>query len=177
MASWHRFDLVDSSYAMGLMAHRTPAWTEPYVAILDQLIERHTQWWSAADWLTQFGHDPDRGHYPDVYRMFIPTELWGEYDVPGWTANGVEPYGVQTDPIAADGMLFYQGFLLVLLGIRSMIANGPGDRDRWNEPFELIRDGEQSFTWTHSRIAQNLRDQWLRAPIGCHCENTKIWPF
>ena len=48
MASWHRFDLVDSSYAMGLMAHRTPAWTEPYVAILDQLIERHTSWWSAA---------------------------------------------------------------------------------------------------------------------------------
>jgi hypothetical protein len=42
MASWHRFDLVDSSYAMGLMAHRTPAWTEPYVKILDQLIERPT---------------------------------------------------------------------------------------------------------------------------------------
>ena len=177
MASWHRFDLVDSSYAMGLMAHRTPAWTEPYVAILDQLIERHTQWWSAADWLTQFGHDPDRADYPDAYRRFIPAELWGRYDVPGWTANGVEPYGVQTDPIAADGMLFYQGFLLVLLGIRSMIANGPGDRDRWNEPFELIRDGGHSFTWTHSQIARNLRDQWLAAPRGCHCENTKIWPY
>ncbi|MCP3989287.1 MAG: hypothetical protein GY724_09450 [Actinomycetia bacterium] len=40
MASWHRFDLNDSSYAMGLMAQPTPAWTEPYVAILDRLIER-----------------------------------------------------------------------------------------------------------------------------------------
>jgi|GEM_PF-1594333 len=49
MASWHRFDLVDSAYSMGLMAHRTPAWTEQYVAILDRLVERHTGWWSAAD--------------------------------------------------------------------------------------------------------------------------------
>lgn len=55
MASWPRFDLVDSSYAIGLMAQSTPAWREPYVAVLDQLIERHTGWWSANDWLTQFG--------------------------------------------------------------------------------------------------------------------------
>ena len=46
MASWPRFDLTDSSYAMGLMARTTPAWREPYVAVLDQLIERHTGWWS-----------------------------------------------------------------------------------------------------------------------------------
>jgi hypothetical protein len=169
MASWHRFDLVDSSYALGLMAHRTPAWTAPYVAILDQLIERHTQWWSAADWLTQFGHDPDRAEYPDVYRMFIPAELWGDYDVPGWTANGIEPYGVQMDPIAAEGMLFYQGFLLVLLGVRSMIANGPGDTDRWNEPFELIRDGEHSFTWNgFTDRAEPLR------PVARHADRLPL---
>jgi hypothetical protein len=168
MASWHRFDLVDSAYAMGLMAHRTPAWTEQYVAILDQLIERHTGWWSAADWLTQFGHDPDQANYPDLYRLFIPPELWGEYDAPGWTANGIEPYGVQMDPVAADGMLFYKGFFLVLLGIRSMVANGPNDKDRWNEPFDMIRDGEHTFTWTHSQVADHLRRQWLAAPIGCH---------
>ena len=39
MASWPRFDLVDSSYAMALMARTTPAWREPYVAVLDQLVE------------------------------------------------------------------------------------------------------------------------------------------
>ena len=165
MASWHRFDLVDSSYAMGLMAHRTPAWTEPYVAILDQLIERHTSWWSASDWLTQFGHDPGRANYPDAYRLFIPPELVGDYDAPGWTANGIEPWGVQMDPVAADGMLFYKGFFLVLLGVRSMIA---GDDDRWNQPFEMIRDGDNTFTWTHSEIAGHLCRQWLAAPIGCH---------
>ncbi len=168
MASWHRFDLVDSSYAMGLMAHRTPAWTERYVSILDQLIERHTGWWSAADWLTQFGPDPDRANYPDVYRALIPAELWGDYDVPGWTANGIEPWGTQLDPVAADGMLFYKGFFLVLLGIRSMID----PNDRWNQPFQMVRDskraGDEGFTWTHSRIAEHLCQQWLAAPIGCH---------
>ncbi len=173
MASWHRFDLVDSSYALGLMAHRTPAWTERYVAILDQLIERHTQWWSAADWLTQFGHDPDRAAYPDRYRLWIPRELWGDYDVPGWTANGIDPFGEQLDPIAADGMLFYKGFMLVLLGIRSMIASD----DRWNDPFVMFSDTEHASTWTHNAIAEHLAAQWLAAPIGCHCENTKIWPF
>jgi len=164
MASWHRFDLVDSSYAMGLLAHRTPAWTEPYVEILDQLIERDTGWWSAADWLTQFGPDPDRARYPDAFRPLIPRHLWGDYDVPGWTANGTQPWGVQMDPVAADGMLFYKGFFLVLLGIRSMIA----DDDRWNEPFDMIRAGLDTFTWTHSSIADQLSRQWLAAPIGCH---------
>ncbi len=39
----HQLDLVDSGFALGLMAHRTPAWTEPYVAILDRLVERETR--------------------------------------------------------------------------------------------------------------------------------------
>jgi hypothetical protein len=173
MCSWHRFDLVDSSYAMGLMARTTPAWREPYVAVLDGLIERHTQWWSASDWLTQFGPDPERGAYPEQFRLLIPAELWGEYDAPGWTANGVEPWGVQMDPIAADGMLFYKGFFLVLLGIRRLVAHD----DRWNESFEMLRDGDQVFSWTHSAIAQHLSDQWVGRHKGCHCENTKIWPF
>ncbi len=28
-------------------------------------------------------HDPDQANYPDLYRLFIPPELWGKYDVPG----------------------------------------------------------------------------------------------
>ena len=173
MASWHRFDLVDSSYALGLMARTTPAWREVYVRILDELITRHTGWWSASDWLTQFGPDPDRATYPDLYRLLIPAELWGDYDVPGWTANGVESWGVQMDPIAADGMLFYKGFFLVLLGLRSLVASD----DRWNTPFSMIGDGENTFTWSHSAIAAHLADQWRAMPKGVHCENTKIWPY
>jgi len=70
-------------------------------------------------------------------------------------------------------MLFYKGFFLVLLGIRSLVA---GD-DRWNTPFEMIRESDNSFTWTHSTIAAQLADQWRPMPKGVHCENTKIWPY
>ncbi len=173
MASWHRFDLVDSSYALGLMAQTTPAWREVYVAILDQLIERHTAWWSAADWLTQFGADPDRASYPEAYRALIPEELWGDYDVPGWTANGIDPWEEQPDPIGAEAMLFYKGFFLVLLGIRALVS----DDGRWEQPFELIKEGDSRFEWTQSRIAAHLAEQMRKRPEGCHCENTKIWPY
>ena len=108
-----------------------------------------------------------------MYRLLIPAELWGDYDAPGWTANGIEPYGVQMDPIAADGMLFYKGFFLVMLGLRSMIATD----DRWNAPFEMIRDGEHTFEWSHTAIAAHLTEQWKERPQGCHCENTKVWPL
>ena len=52
MLSWHRFDLVDSSYALALMSDVTPAWREVYSDILDELVQRHTSWWSASDWMT-----------------------------------------------------------------------------------------------------------------------------
>jgi len=173
MLSWHRFDLIDSSYAAALMADRTPAWREVYSEILDQLVTRHTSWWAASDWLTQFGSDPDRANYPEAWRSIIPANAWGKYDVPGWTANGIEPYGVQMDPIAADGMLFFKGFFGLLLGLHRYVSND----EQWNQPFEMIRDGEHTFTWTYSEISAHLANQWRNRPIGVHCENTKIWPY
>ncbi len=173
MLSWHRFDLVDSSYALALMADTTPAWREVYTEILDELCRRHTGWWAASDWLTQFGHDPEQGSYPEAYRPLIPAEHWGRYDVPGWTANGIAPYGVQMDPIAADGNLFFKGFFTLLLGVHRYVS---GD-EKWNKPFEMVRDGEHTFTWTYSGIAEHLAGQWHERQIGCHCENVKIWPF
>ncbi len=173
MLSWHRFDLIDSSYAVSLMADHTPAWREVYGRILSELVTRHTGWWSASDWLTQFGHDPDRANYPDEYRLLIPPNLWGDYDTPGWTANGVEPWGVQMDPIGADGNLFYKGWFLVMLGLYQRTT---GDT-RWEQPFEMIREGDNTFTWHHRGIAEHLAGQWAARPDGCHCENTKIWPL
>jgi hypothetical protein len=38
LMSWRRFDLVDSAYAIALLAELTPAWRELYVDILDRLI-------------------------------------------------------------------------------------------------------------------------------------------
>ncbi|MGE3992801.1 hypothetical protein [Pseudorhodoplanes sp.] len=172
--SWHRFDLTKSCYALPLMADRTPAWREVYGKILDELIVRYTGYWTAKDWLEQIGHDPKRKNYPEEwYQAFIPKFLRGEYDVPGWTANGIEPWGLQMDPIGADGNLFFKGDFLLLLGFYVYIT---GD-EKWNQPFQMVRNGPDTFTWTHSKIAEYLFAQMRAHPEGCHCENTKIWPL
>ena len=171
--SWHRMDLVRSSYAIPLMADRTPAWREVYGRILDELIIRFTGYWAAKDWLDQIGEDPRRDHYPEEwYQRLIPPFLRGKYDVPGWTANGVEPWGLQMDPIGADGNLFFKGDFLIVLGLHAYVT---GD-EKWNRPFDIVRNGADSFTWTHSRIAEYLFSQMSKRPEGVHCENTKIWP-
>jgi Linalool dehydratase/isomerase len=173
MLCYHRFDLIDSTYAVALMADRTPAWREVYEQILDELILRHTGWWAAEDWLTQIGDDPKRGNYPEEYRPLIPAAHWGNYNVPGWTANGIEPWGLQWDPIGADGNLFFKGFFLVMLGLHRRVTGNA----RWDAPFDVVRDGEHTYTWWHTKIAEHLATQWRAHPEGCHCENTKIWPY
>ncbi len=45
MTSWHRFDLIQSSHAMALMADATPAWREIYSRVLDELAYRYTGYW------------------------------------------------------------------------------------------------------------------------------------
>ena len=171
--SWHRFDLIESSYAVALMADLTPAWREVYGRVLDELLYRHTGYWAARDWLEQIGPDPRRASYPEAwYAYFMAPELRGKYDVPGWTANGVEPWGLQMDPIGADGNLFFKGFFLLMLGLHRYVS---GD-DKWEQPFEMIRDGASTFTWSHRTIAELLADQWGARHEGCHCESTKIWP-
>jgi hypothetical protein len=173
--SFARFDLVHSSTALALMADTTPAWREGYSFILDQLLQRYGTYWGAIDWLTQLGHDPRRGNYPeDWVRLWIPPDRVGDYDVPGWTANGVEPWGLQLDPIGADGNLFYKGFFNLLLGLYRYVS---GDA-KWCRPFSVIGDGpDATFTYTHSSINQLLTRQWAARREGCHCENTKIWPI
>lgn len=172
--SWHRFDLQDSAQPVAIMADITPAWREVYGTILDELVVRFTGYWAAKDWLDQIGDDPRREHYPEEwYETLIPPTLRGKYDVPGWTANGVDPWGLQMDPISADGNLFYKGFFLVNLGLHLYVT---GD-EKWNEQFEVARGGDGPYSWTHSRIAEFLAHQWSGRPEGCHCENTKIWPL
>ena len=174
MLNFPRFDLSESSYPLALMAEATPAWREVYAEILDRLIARHTTFWAAVDWLTQFGHDPKRGDYPEEWKGFlVPDHLWGKYDAPGWTANGIDPWGLQSDPIGSDGNLFFRGFLNLMLAIHRYVS---GD-DKWDRPFPVAGLEDQTFDWTHPRIADFLSEQWERRPEGPHCENTKIWPF
>ena len=169
-----RFDLSESSYAIALMADTTPAWREVYAAVLDGLITRHVTHWAARDWLTMLGPDPARRDYPeDLVRLWLPPGRAGSYDMPGWTANGVPPWGLQPDPVGADGNLFFKGWLNLLLGLYRYVS---GD-DRWNSTFLVTGLDDAEFAWSHAGVNALLVQQWTARPEGPHCENTKVWPY
>jgi hypothetical protein len=172
MCAFPRFDLFEPSYALAIMSDVTPAWREVYARIADGLVARHTTFWAAIDWLTLIGPDPRRDSYPPEWHYLMPEALRGRYEVPGWTANGVEPWGLQPDPIGADGNLFFRGFFNLLLGLYRYIA---GD-DKWDRPFPVTGYRDREFHWSHSRITEFLAVQMEERPQGPHCENTKIYP-
>ncbi len=176
MLSYPRFDLSDSSYVIMMMADQTPAWREAYTRILDELATRHTSYWAAIDWNTFIGPSPDRENYGPASAPFFqawPERLRGKYDSAGWTANGVEPWGLQPDPIGADGNLFFRGWLNLLLAIYKYVS---GD-DKWEKPWQIAGFENEKFEWTQPRIVEHLHRQYTDHPEGPQCENTKIWPF
>ena len=174
MCSFPRFDLQESTYAIGLMADKTPAWREVYSEILNEIAERSITYWAAVDWLTQFGHDPDRLNYPEAWKgTLIPEEFWGDYDAPGWTANGVAPWGFHADPIGADGNLFFKGWLNLTQSLHTYVSG----YNKWSKPFNVAGAYNSRFEWTQHQLADHLHLQWSKTPMGPHCENTKAWPF
>jgi hypothetical protein len=174
VANFHRFDLEMSSYAIPMMADATPAWREVYTEIMDRLLERHITFRAAIDWITQIGNDPDRGNHPPHWAgIWVPKELWGEYDRPGWTANGIAPWGLQPDPVGAEGNLFFKGWLNFMLGNYAYVSGN----DKWHRPFWVTGIGDAQYQWTHGAINDLLTQQWTDQPEGPHCENTKIWPL
>ena len=173
MCSLGRFDLHETGYVLPVMADLTPAWREAYTRIADGLVARYTTFQAAVDWLTMIGHDPDQANYPPEWMILMPEHLRGRYDAPGWTANGVKPWGLQPDPIGSDGLLMFRGFFNLLLGFYRYVS---GD-NKWEQPFKVTGYQNRLFDWDHHRIVNFIHDQWAEQPQGPHCENTKIWPF
>jgi hypothetical protein len=173
MCSFPRFDLGETSYSLPLMADVTPAWREVYTRIGRELCDRHTTFWAASDWITLIGRDPNLERYPPEWLVFIPERLRGSYPSPGWTGNGIEPWGLQPDPIGADGNFFFRGFFNLLLSVYAYVS---GDT-HYREPFAVTGYQERRFDWTHQEIAEYISAQLAARPEGPHCENTKIWPF
>ena len=171
--SYGRFDLSFSAYALLLMADQTPAWREAYTAIADGLASRYPTYWGAIDWLTQIGDDPKRANYPPRVMGQIPDRLKGNYNRFGWTANGVEPWGLQRDPIGADGYLFFRGWFTLLLSIYKYVS---GD-DKYTRPFPVTGYADEVFEWDHHRIEAQMERQYQEHPEGPQCENTKIWLY
>jgi hypothetical protein len=173
MCAFPRFDLAEMGYVLPVMLEATPAWREAYTRIADELIRRYVTFWGAIDWCTLVGPDPNVDRYPPEWLFVIPESLRGRYAMPGWTANGVEPWGLQPDPVGADGNLFYRGWLNLLLGIRRYVFGEANE----HEPFDVTGYQNRQFTWTHARMAEFISAQFDTRPQGPHCENTKIWPF
>ncbi|MGQ0698641.1 MAG: linalool dehydratase/isomerase domain-containing protein [Panacagrimonas sp.] len=173
MCSLARFDLHETGYVLPVMCDITPAWRETYTRIADELVGRYTTFWSAIDWLTMIGHDPNQDRYPPEWLAYLPEHLRGRYDAPGWTANGVKPWGLQPDPVGSDGNHFFRGFFNLLLCFYRYVS---GD-DKWEHPFKVTGYQNRMFDWDHHRIVSFMHDQWAERPQGPHCENTKIWPF
>ena len=171
VTSYGRFDLHNSSYALLLMADQTPAWREVYTDIADGLARRYPTYWGAVDWLTQIGDDPRRANYPDHVMAGIPERLRGRYNRIGWTANGIEPWGLSEDPIGSEGNLFFRGWFNLVLGIYKYVS---GD-DKYERPFDVTGYGDKVFQWDQHQIAELLEQQYRARPEGPHCENTKIW--
>ena len=171
VTSYPRFDLHNSSYALLLMADQTPAWREAYTRIADGLASRYPTYWGAIDWLTQIGDDPRRANYPDRVMQAIPERLRGQYNRIGWTANGIEPWGLSPDPIGSEGNLFFRGWFNLVLGIYRYIS---GD-EKYERPFPVTGYGDEVFEWDQHRIAALLEQQYRERPEGPQCENTKIW--
>ncbi len=75
---------------------------------------------TAADWRSQFGHDPDQASYPDRYRLLMPPELWGDYDLPGrtWSVSGLDGATVesQTNASIAVNVPIIEGSLVIVPG-------------------------------------------------------------
>ena len=169
--SYGRFDLSFSAYGIMMMADQTPAWREVYTRMTDEMAKRYPTYWGAIDWLTQIGDDPKRAKYPPHVMATLPPNLRGNYNRFGWTAHGTEPWGLQKDPVGADGYLFFRGWFHLLLATYKYVS---GD-DKWAKPFKVVGYGDEEFEWDHHRLATRLDEQYRKRPEGPQCENTKIW--
>jgi hypothetical protein len=173
MCAFPRFDLGESGYALPMYAELTPAWREVYTRIARELCERHMSFWAVVDGMTLIGEDPNVDRYPPEYQIFVPERARGAYPPPGWVGNGLAPWGLNPDPLGADGNVFVRGFFNLLLSIYACVS---GDA-RYHAPFEVSGYLDRRFSWTQPDLARFISEQVAARPEGPHCENTKIWPF
>lgn len=173
MCAFPRFDLGECSYTLPVMCEITPAWREVYTRIAREFCERHMTFWASVDALTLIGEDPNVDRYPPEWQVYTPERLRGAYPPPGWIGNGTERWGLNPDPLAADGNVFIRGFFNLLL---SVYAHVSGDT-AFHEPFAVSGYMDRTFEWTQPELAQFISAQLAARPEGPHCENTKIWPF
>jgi len=137
--------------------------------MMDELASKYLTHWSAVDYLNQFGDDPNRANYPKLWRgMLVPTEHFGNYNVPGWTGNGLgrfpdgTPEGICADPIKAESMLFFKGYLTLTMAIHTYVSG----ESKWFREWQMANVGGGSSVCTLDQVASHLSKQWGERECG-----------
>ena len=73
--------------------------------------------------------------------------------------------GVQADPIAAEGMLFYKGWLLLVMSLYTYVS---GDDSYITTPWPCANLGGKERLWTMDQLAEQLATQWGQRACGLH---------
>ena len=172
---YYRYDLTYATYGLGLMAENTPAWREQYGKILkyaaDRFLEYHAMW----DWIECAGPDPNRANYPAETEFIFPKGYFGKYDMPGWAANGIEPYQYDPDPVRGNGVcnLMYKGYLNLVLGFYNYIT---GDAT-YDADFKVRYDADTVYTYNHGSLNELIANQFRANISGLGCEVVKVYPW
>lgn len=172
--NYYRYDLTWQCYALALIAQRTPAWREVTSEILDFAAQRFLEYHSFFDWVENRGADPDRDQYPPEWvEMMIPPGYAGKYDVPGWSANGMEPFAYDPDPVRGNGscMMMYKAYLNLVLG---MYASVSGD-DKYDHPFKIVYNDDLVFQYDAVSLNELIAEQMWKTWSGVSCEVTKAY--
>jgi hypothetical protein len=152
-----RYQLAFATYALALMATRTPAYRKPYVGAMRAAVERMLQPEVWSYW-----------HLPEGQGASVPFRSGA---ASGHVAVLVSPHrqgavgSAPSDPIARDN-LQYSGHLSTMLGLYEKVS---GDK-RYDEPFTLRdpRSGVE-FTYTHSEVAARIHTQMRQNSFGGVC--------
>ncbi|WP_399896443.1 hypothetical protein ACGH7X_41395 [Streptomyces sp. BBFR51] len=169
-----RYDLTWSQWSLALMAETTPAWREIYTKILGFSSDRYLEYWSLYEWLEHRGDDPMRDSYPPEWLAAFPPGQERNYNTAGWAGNGSGGYEYDPDPVRGAGQnLMYKGYLNLTLSLYSYVS---GD-DRYDRPFDVVYDSENSFRYDHRELNELIARQWRAFWPGIACEAGKIFPW
>jgi len=176
--NWYRFDAIGMAHTLLMLATVSETHRRACADILEGLCERLALHHGFNEWDEQQGPDPGRSGYPDAWRgMLIPAELWGNYDSPGWAANGTQQQGFQPNPIEAAGAIYFKGFFNYLLGVYAVVSGN----DRFQTPFDIVYDDRIRFRYSHRQINEIVRRDFAAmlegSPDGLWCEIHKLWPL
>ncbi len=123
--------LVGVGVAVACLAPCTPAWIEPYLDLLDRLIDRYTSWQGAADFL---------------------VEVTGR---PGHRTVEADPVLDRANIDYGAGLALLLGLRAAIAGEQAVSDPRPSAA----ATVEVVRERQYRFEWSHSALVNHLDSQ------------------